>query len=44
MSSHGFVLADTSHEWGAKMEDQIWVNPALATRNKDCFTPTETAK
>jgi len=41
MRSHGFVLVDTSHEWGAKMEDQIWVNPALATRNKECFNPTE---
>ena len=40
MKSQGFVLVDTSHEWGAKMEDQIWVNPALATRNKECFTPT----
>jgi len=44
MSSHGFVLVDTSHEWGAKMEDQIWVNPSLATRNTSCFTPTESAQ
>jgi hypothetical protein len=35
------VLVDTSHEWGDKMEDQIWVNPALALRNKECFTHTE---
>ena len=40
MKKHGFVLVDSSHEWGAKMEDQIWVNPALAIRNKECFTPT----
>ena len=43
MRAQGFVLADTSHEWGAKMEDQIWVNPALATRNQECFIPTEGA-
>ena len=43
MRSQKFVLVDTSHEWGAKMEDQIWVNPALATRNKECFIPTEGA-
>jgi len=34
---------DTSHEWGGKMEDQIWVNPALATRNKERFNPTNPA-
>jgi FkbM family methyltransferase len=44
MASHGFVLVDTSHEWGDKMEDQIWVNPLLATRNQTCFTPTESAQ
>ena len=38
MSGHGFVLVDSSHEWGAKMEDQIWVNPELASRNKECFS------
>jgi tetratricopeptide (TPR) repeat protein len=43
MRSNGFVLVDTSHEWGGKMEDQIWVNPALATRNKECFNPTNPA-
>jgi FkbM family methyltransferase len=43
MRTHGFVLVDTSHEWGGKMEDQIWVNPALALRNKECFTPTPEA-
>jgi FkbM family methyltransferase len=43
MRSKGFVLVDTSHEWGDKMEDQIWVNPALALRNKECFTPTPEA-
>jgi FkbM family methyltransferase len=37
MRSNGFVLVDTSHEWGDKMEDQIWVNPDLAIRNKECF-------
>jgi FkbM family methyltransferase len=38
MRSKGFVLVDVSHEWGDKMEDQIWVNPSLATRNKECFS------
>ena len=37
MGNNGFVLVDTSHEWGDKMEDQIWVNPDLAIRNKECF-------
>ena len=37
MSAQGFVLVDTSHEWGEIIQDQIWVNPALATRNKECF-------
>jgi hypothetical protein len=41
MRSKGFVLVDTSHEWGDKMEDQIWVNPSLALRNKECFTHTK---
>jgi FkbM family methyltransferase len=41
MRSKGFFLADTSHEWGDKMEDQIWVNPSLVTRNQECFTTTE---
>jgi len=38
MNGNGFVLVDTSHEWGNKMEDQVWVNPALASRNKECFS------
>jgi FkbM family methyltransferase len=37
MTSNGFVLVDTSHEWGGNMEDQIWVNPSFAIRNKECF-------
>jgi FkbM family methyltransferase len=37
MISNGFVLVDTSHEWGGNMEDQVWVNPSLAIRNKECF-------
>ena len=37
MRSNGFVLVDTSYEWGWSIEDQIWVNPALATRNTECF-------
>jgi len=41
MASNGFVLVDTSHEWGELIQDQIWVNPSLATRNKECFNPTE---
>ena len=41
MASNGFVLVDTSHEWGELIQDQIWVNPDLATRNKECFNPTE---
>jgi FkbM family methyltransferase len=43
MASHGFVLVDTSHEWGEIIQDQIWVNPALVTRNKECFTSPENA-
>ena len=37
MSAQGFVLVDVSHEWGWNVVDQVWVNPNLATRNKDCF-------
>jgi FkbM family methyltransferase len=42
MGLNGFVLVDTSHEWGVKMEDQIWVNPRLVVRNNECFTTTGT--
>lgn len=42
MSAQGFILVDTSHEWGPMMEDQIWVNPALVSRNKECFLPIQT--
>jgi FkbM family methyltransferase len=38
METNGFVLVDTSYEWGWGIQDQVWVNPALAIRNKECFT------
>jgi hypothetical protein len=37
MEDNGFVLVDTSYEWGWNVEDQIWVNPSFAIRNKECF-------
>lgn len=33
MEEHGFVLVDTSYEWGSGIEDQIWVNPKHAYKN-----------
>jgi FkbM family methyltransferase len=40
--SKGFELADKSYEGSnginGGIEDQVWVNIGLATRNKDCFT------
>ena len=41
MEKNGFALVDISHEWGWLIQDQIWVNPALATKNRECFTNTE---
>ena len=41
MKTNGFVLVDASHEWGSKMEDQVWVNPSLAIRNQECFATKE---
>jgi FkbM family methyltransferase len=38
MTEQGFYLADVSYEWGEHIQDQVWVNPALATSNKDVFT------
>lgn len=42
LSSKGFVLVDTSYEGsngiGRGIEDQIWINPNLATRNVAYFT------
>ena len=37
MEQQGFFLADVSYEWGAGIEDQIWVNPRFAIRNMECF-------
>jgi FkbM family methyltransferase len=37
MEEQGFILVDTSHEWGWNVQDQIWVNPTLAVQNKECF-------
>jgi FkbM family methyltransferase len=42
MQANGFVLVDTSHEWGWLIQDQVWINKALATRNRECFNNTET--
>lgn len=30
MELHGFELVDVSYEWGPTIEDQVWVNTALA--------------
>lgn len=37
MADNGFALVDTSYEWGWNVEDQIWVNTGLVTKNADCF-------
>lgn len=40
MEANNFALVDVSHEWGWLIKDQVWVNKALVTKNKDCFTNT----
>ena len=37
MKAQGFVLVDISYEWGYGIQDQVWVNPNLATRTLDYF-------
>ena len=37
MEDNGFVLVDTSYEWGWNIEDQVWVNKALVIRHPECF-------
>ena len=37
MKKQGFILDDISYEWGPGIQDQVWVNPSLATRTKDFF-------
>ena len=41
MEESGFILADVSYEGSGGInggiEDQVWVNPSLATSNKECF-------
>jgi len=33
----GFYLADKSYEWGWEIEDQVWINKALALNNTECW-------
>lgn len=37
MRFNGFYLADKSYEWGAPIEDQVWINKELAVNNKECW-------
>jgi FkbM family methyltransferase len=37
MTRNGFYLADVSYEWGWEIEDQVWVNKALAINNTECW-------
>lgn len=37
MEDNGFILVDTSYEWGWNIEDQVWVNKALVIRHPECF-------
>ena len=37
MKERGFVLVDIAYEWGWGIQDQVWVNPKLATRCLEYF-------
>lgn len=37
MMNNNFYLADLSYEWGWGIQDQVWVNKALAVNNRECF-------
>ena len=37
MEANGFALVDVSYEWGWGIQDQVWVNKALAQRNLEVF-------
>jgi hypothetical protein len=38
MNHNNFYLADKSYEWGWHIEDQVWINKALALNNTECWT------
>jgi FkbM family methyltransferase len=38
MESKDFYLADVSYEWGAGIEDQVWVNKRIAQFNTECWS------